>query len=165
MRGRTSSHKRMTATFHHHLVCPQCRTTNRVRADQLGRGPSCGQCKQALFPGHPIVLDAAGFERHMARDEIPLLVDFWAPWCAPCKVMAPAFTQAAAELEPGMRLAQLNTEAAPELAARLSIRSIPTLAVFSRGREVARQAGALTRAADVVRWARAHVNARAHAAA
>lgn len=148
----------MTATaLHatvHHLVCPQCRTTNRVRADQLDNDPTCGQCKQAIFPGHPLVLDAAGFERHLTRDELPLLVDFWAPWCAPCRAMAPVFTQAAAELEPRMRLAKINTEAAPQLSARLNIRSIPTLVLYVRGREVARQVGALSRAADVVHWAR-----------
>ncbi len=139
-----------------HLVCPHCHTTNRVRAAQLGSAPDCGQCKRPLFTGQPVALDEAGFERHLSRTQLPLLVDFWAPWCGPCRMMAPAYEQAAAQLEPAMRVAKVDTERAQALAARLNIRSIPTLALFQDGREVARQAGALTRAADIVAWARAH---------
>jgi thioredoxin 2 len=138
-----------------HIVCPHCHTTNRVRTDQLGSAPICGQCKKALFTAHSVALDEAAFDKHVARSQIPLLVDFWAPWCGPCRAMAPAFEQAAAQLEPQMRLVKVDTEAVPNLGARFGIRSIPTLALFAGGREVARQAGAMG-AADIVRWAKAH---------
>jgi len=136
-----------------HVVCPHCATTNRVRADQLGSAPDCGQCKKALFDGHPATLDEAAFDKQVARSQLPVLVDFWAPWCGPCRMMAPAYEQAAALLEPRFRVAKVNTEDVPSLGARLNIRSIPTLALFVGGREVARQPGALTRAADIAAWA------------
>ena len=137
-----------------HVVCPHCSTTNRVRADQLGSAPDCGQCKQALFEGRPASLGEAAFDRQVARSELPVLVDFWAPWCGPCRMMAPAYEQAAAMLEPAFRVVKVNTEEVPALGTRLNIRSIPTLALFAGGREVARQPGALTRAADNVAWAK-----------
>ncbi len=139
-----------------HIVCPHCHTTNRVQAADLGRSPDCGSCHRALFTGHPVPLDEAAFRRHVERSQIPLLVDFWAPWCGPCRMMAPAFEQAAARLEPRVRLVKVNTDEAQELGARLGIRSIPTLALFSGGREVARQAGAMG-AADIIRWAEARL--------
>jgi thioredoxin 2 len=126
-----------------HVVCPGCAAVNRVAAGRLGDGPRCGTCKQALFTGHPVELDEASFGRHVGRSDLPVVVDFWAPWCAPCRMMAPAFEQAAVQLEPRVRLAKLNTEQVPSLAAEHGIRSIPTLAVFRSGREVARQMGAM----------------------
>ena len=137
---------------HLHVVCPHCHTTNRVADADLDKDPDCGSCHAALFPRQPANLSATDFERHIARSDLPVLVDFWAPWCGPCRMMAPAFEQAAAQLEPRMRLLKVSTEEAPNLAAEFGIRSIPTLALFAGGREVARQAGALpTR--SIVTWA------------
>ncbi|AVR89896.1 thioredoxin TrxC [Thauera aromatica] len=136
-----------------HLVCPHCDAVNRIPAARLADAPTCGQCKRPLFTAHPVELDSTRFERHLTRSDIPLLVDFWAPWCGPCRTMAPAFAQAAGQLEPRLRLVKVDTDAEQTLAARFAIRSIPTLALFRGGREVARQAGAMG-AGEIVRWVR-----------
>ena len=137
------------------IACPHCDTVNRVLEERLMHGPRCGQCKQPLFTAHPTALTAANFDRQAGGD-IPVLIDFWAPWCAPCRTMAPVFEQAAGRLEPQMRLAKLDTEAEPELAARFGIRSIPTLAVFKNGREIARQSGAMD-LRSLLSWAQAYL--------
>ncbi len=138
-----------------HIVCARCNAINRIPPTRLGERPKCGKCHRPLFDGLPVELSAASFDKHAGRNDIPLLVDFWAPWCGPCKMMAPQFEQAARELEPQMRLAKINTEAEQALGARFGIRSIPTLALFWGGREIARQAGAMS-VADIVRWAQQH---------
>ena len=133
------------------IVCPHCRAANRVPADRLAEQPVCGKCKQRLFTGQPVELRPDTFDKHLMRNDIPLVVDFWAPWCGPCRMMAPAFAQAAHQLEPRYRLAKLNTDEAQEIAAKLGIRSIPTLMVFRNGKEVARQSGAID-TGNLVHW-------------
>ncbi len=134
-----------------HLVCPHCDAVNRIPEDKLAHHPTCGRCKEALFTGAPLELTDQSFDKHLRRNDIPLVVDFWAPWCGPCKMMAPHFKSVAAELEPAVRFAKLNTEQAQRAAAQHNIRSIPTVAIFRNGREVARQAGALD-AARLRQW-------------
>jgi thioredoxin 2 len=138
------------------ILCPRCHTINRVPAARLADGPKCGQCHEPLFTGHPIALTASDFDVHATRNDIALVVDFWAPWCGPCRMMAPAYEQAAKALEPLARLGKVNTVDEPTLAARFGIASIPTMIIFRSGREVARQPGALG-LQDIVRWVRSCV--------
>ena len=138
-----------------HIVCPACNATNRIPADKLGATPKCGKCHKPLFAKQPLELTTANFQSHIKRNDIPVVIDFWAPGCGPCKMMAPAFKEAAAQLEPGVRLAKVNTEAQQALGAQFGIRSIPTMIMFRNGREVARQSGAMG-STDIVRWVQAN---------
>ncbi len=136
------------------IVCPECDGINRVPTARLGDRPRCGACKSPLFTGKPLALSEERFRRHLRLSGLPLLVDFWASWCGPCHAMAPAFEAAATRLEPRMRLIKVSTEEAPALAGELAISSIPTLAFFAGGREVARQAGAMP-TGRIIAWAEA----------
>ena len=134
-----------------HLVCPHCNATNRAPKDKLKADPDCGKCHQPLLAAHPDNLSQPGFEAQLLKSELPLVVDFWAPWCGPCRMMAPAFEKVSQDLHGQARFVKVNTEVEQALAARYNIRSIPTLAVFAGGREMARQAGAMS-ATDLARW-------------
>ena len=127
------------------VACPACHTLNRAPRDKLSAGApgKCGSCGAPLFVGHPMALKSEGFEAHAAKSDVPLLVDFWAPWCGPCRQMGPQFEKAATRLEPGVRLAKVDTDEEQDLAGRYGIRGIPTMILFSRGREVARQSGVM----------------------
>ena len=141
------------------IVCPHCNAINRVLAERLGDGANCGSCKQTLFTGHPLPLSADNFDRHINASGIPVLLDFWAPWCGTCRMMAPVYEQAAAKLEPHIRLAKVNTEDEQQLATRFNIRSIPTIALFRGGREIGRQPGAMD-LGSLLKWVGAYTDPR-----
>jgi len=141
--------------FHHHVACPHCAAINRVPDTRLSDSPKCGKCKAALFTGAPFELTDASFPAHIQRTSLPVVVDFWAPWCGPCKMMAPHFARAAAQLGPRVRFAKLNTDENPDTASRFGIRSIPTMILFKDGREIARQSGAMD-SNRLINWIRTH---------
>ena len=136
---------------HLHVVCPHCTAVNRIPAERLNAHPKCGKCGQQLFSGRPTELSQPSFQKYLQKNDIPLLIDFWAPWCGPCKMMGPAFAEAAMQLEPRVRLAKVNTEIEQTLGAQLNIRSIPTMVLFLNGVEKARQSGAMN-SAGIIQW-------------
>jgi thioredoxin 2 len=138
-----------------HVVCPHCDGINRVPSDKLAAGGHCGVCHQPLFSGQPLNLNQARFQRHLTKSDLPLLVDIWAEWCGPCKMMAPVFSEAARQLEPRVRLVKIDSDREQALAGQLNIRGIPTLILFKGGQEVARRSGALD-LATLLAWVRQH---------
>jgi thioredoxin 2 len=147
-------------TEHRHIVCPHCDGINRVPADKDARQAKCGRCHQPLFNGGPVAASAKSFDAHLRDDDIPVVVDFWASWCGPCRAMAPAYAQVAAELEPELRFLKVDTEREPELAARYDIRGIPTLMVLRKGAVLAQRAGAVD-AQTLRAWLRPYMSGAA----
>ncbi len=138
-----------------HVVCPQCHAVNRLPDNRLEEDGTCGKCHTPLFTGHPVELNETSFDQHISQSDIPIVVDFWAPWCAPCRGMAPSFAEAAQQMEPNYSFVKVDTEQSQNIAARFNIRSIPTLAIFKNGQEIARQAGAMN-TNSIVRWVQAN---------
>ncbi|PJA43279.1 MAG: thiol reductase thioredoxin [Lysobacterales bacterium CG_4_9_14_3_um_filter_62_6] len=139
-----------------HITCPHCEAVNRLSESRLAENPNCGRCHQPLFTGHPLVLTDGNFERLLESNDLPIVVDGWAAWCGPCRQFAPIFEKAAAALEPRIRFAKLDTDAAPQTSARLQIRSIPTLIIFGGSKEIARQSGAMNYA-QFTQWLLQHL--------
>ena len=139
-----------------HIVCPFCNGTNRVPADKMHAELSCGKCQKPLFKQHPVALDGRALQRQINYSDVPVVVDFWAPWCGPCRTMAPEFEKVCAQLEPRARFAKVDTEAHQDAGAQYQIRSIPTLAIFKGGQEVARISGARS-ARDLAQWIQPHL--------
>ena len=133
------------------VACPACLTTNRVLSARFGEEPKCGRCAGPLFPGASVELDEAGFDKFISRTSLPVLADFWAPWCGPCRAMAPHFERAAAQLKGRVQLVKVNTEVSPALAARMQIRAIPTLVLYRDGTEIKRASGALD-LGELIKW-------------
>ncbi len=144
----------MSAT---HIVCPHCNITNRIPSEKLANKPICGKCKKPLFFAKPLELNTTNFTSHISKNDIPVVVDFWAEWCGPCKMMAPMFAQATTQLEPKVRMAKVNTEQEQNIAAQFNIRSIPTLIIFKHGKEIARQSGAMD-SQSLIQWVNQHLN-------
>lgn len=136
-----------------HIVCPSCFKTSRVPTDKMEHDPKCGHCHEPLFTGTVVEVAYDGFKKQVFRNHIPVVIDFWASWCGPCKMMAPAFAQAAKVLEPQVRFIKLSTETEPILAKQWHIRSIPTMVLVRDGKDIARQSGALG-ADDIISWVR-----------
>ncbi|HEY7643863.1 MAG TPA: thioredoxin TrxC [Hyphomicrobiales bacterium] len=139
------------------IVCGACGRINRVPAERPAEAARCGACHKPLFTAHPVEVGEAGFERHLAHDGIPILVDVWAPWCGPCRTMGPMFERAAASLEPEVRLLKLNADEVPGASARFGIRSIPTLLLLRDGQLIARNSGVMN-ASQIVDWTRSHLH-------
>lgn len=140
----------------HQVVCPHCGAVNRLPAAKPADKASCGACKEKLFDGHPAEADAAMFRKQTTRSDVPVVVDVWAPWCGPCRMMAPAYEQAAKQMEPNVRFLKLNSDEEQQVSAGLGIRGIPTLLLYANGREIARQSGAMT-ASQITGWIRQHL--------
>ena len=139
-----------------HLVCGHCDSVVRIPSDRLEQGPKCPKCHHALFEGHPLELTTAQFDRHLTRGDLPLIVDFWAPWCGPCRTMAPHFEEATRRMQTKARFAKVNSDNEPSLSARYGIRSIPTLIAFKQGQEIARQSGTMD-VGGLLRWIQPHL--------